>query len=598
EIHRMVHSGGVVERGVAADNLCRYFSVLPNKEQAWKDFITLSKYDNVHWKIPGSLSSAFLHVPDKDRAWNDIISLTKESNRNTRIGPTIALGSVFSYITDKEQGFNDILLLTTDVDETVRSLATLSLGSAFPHILDKGKAWEVLIRLIDDDNRDVRWRAADALAPAFSHVLDKEKASKDILFLSKKNDKIVLSGVAEALGSVFSYVINKDEVWNILLNLSANIDGFVRISATYSLGQISIFKATMAESESMFHEELENAIEFFEKSLLEGVFNNPAEFCLPFYRSFHAITSRKKDAEAEIEINLREAKEAVWGSNSREKLLEVVENLSNALKDVEDAGKKDFNAMKSNLTDFKRYCDRACELLDSTEENAPNAVNLMRRGLPIVDEQIKKILEDIEEKSKNFCKDSKRTAFKNISRKTYENVKGLGEVNSTVEAEIMLNKSIPFWRSTCTILPKESGVFINELLDEMEVAELYEKAKTNVTLLSAIVPQMLNLQEKLIEKDKLIEYLKESVTMRLDNINYGVFKIKHRSAEMSLTLNQVQIELKKIDKIKNDLDIIGINVEEFGDLQNQNFQELNNEMNNICNIIELEIIPKLPENDD
>ena len=433
---------------------------------------------------------------------------------------------------------------------------------------------------------------------AYSQISDKNGGISILNKLSEDNDYYVRDGTALCIGSAYPYIIDEKQAMYLIGRLSKDVDETVRSSAYYSLGRISIYKATLTENDNRFREELEKALEFFEKASNEKTYNNPAEFCLPFYRSFHAITSDKKDAEVEVKTYLKQARNAVRLSKSREKLLEVVENLSNALKEAQKTDKMDLDVMKSNLNAFRKYCDRACELLDSTEEVAPGAVNLMRRGLPIIDENIKKILADIEEKSKDFCKDSKQTPFENISRKTYENVKGLGELNSPIEAEMMLNKSISFWRSICDILPEESRVFINELLDKMEVAELYEKAKTNVIILSAVQPQIINLQEKLADKDKLIEYLKDSVTQRLDNINYGVFKIKHNSAEIKLALNQVQIELKKLNLIKTDIDNFGTNLEELGDLQNRNFKELNDGMNYICNIIENELLPKLPENED
>jgi hypothetical protein len=46
----------------------------------------------------------------------------------------------------------------------------------------------------------------------------------------------------------------------------------------------------------------------------------------------------------------------VEGSEIKEKLLEAVENLGNALTEVHKA--RDFNDLKSDLNAYRRYCDR------------------------------------------------------------------------------------------------------------------------------------------------------------------------------------------------------------------------------------------------
>ena len=74
----------------------------------------------------------------------------------------------------------------------------------------------------------------------------------------------------------------------------------MRVSATHSLGRASVFRATGAESEEDFRKEMKNALEFFERSSKEATYSNPSGFCLPFYRSFYAITFGKAVAEDEV----------------------------------------------------------------------------------------------------------------------------------------------------------------------------------------------------------------------------------------------------------------------------------------------------------
>jgi len=84
--------------------------------------------------------------------------------------------------------------------------------------------------------------------------------------------------------------------------LTNDKDNFVRTSTFHSLGKISIFKASQAEKEEDYKEELEKAITFFEKAAQESEYVNPSQFCLPFYRSFHTIIFQKQE-EVKEEID-------------------------------------------------------------------------------------------------------------------------------------------------------------------------------------------------------------------------------------------------------------------------------------------------------
>ncbi|HZY26579.1 MAG TPA: hypothetical protein VFE71_12185, partial [Bacteroidales bacterium] len=107
--------------------------------------------------------------------------------------------------------------------------------------------------------------------------------------------------------------------------------------------------ASQAETDEDYKKELEKAIEFFETSAKEASYyfpgNNPAEFCLPFYRSFHAIIFKKHEAREEVDRYLAEAKSAIEGSENKKQLFGAVENLAEALKEVQSLGNLDLSEM-------------------------------------------------------------------------------------------------------------------------------------------------------------------------------------------------------------------------------------------------------------
>ena len=232
---------------------------------------------------------------------------------------------------------------------------------------------------------------------------------------------------------------------------------------------------------------MENALGFFEKASKEVSFFNPAKFCLPFYRTFYTLTFKKEEAEAEVQNYLSEARSAVAGSDSKEKLLEAVENLGNALKEVQKA--RDFNEIKSDLNAYRRYCDRACELLDTTEEKAPGASRLIRKGLPIIDEKIKGIIAEIQEKAKALCKETKGTQLNDIGKEIFWQGQKLSQIGNP----IILDKNISELQGTVSLL---CGKLIED--DILEVLELLNKI-TNEQLIENKVEMMNNLMRTILD---------------------------------------------------------------------------------------------------
>lgn len=337
------------------------------------------------------LRNNFATIYDKKQAWEKLISLTYNEDSYVRWQSAYALGQSFSYTPDKEQAWMDLIRLTENIDSFVRYIISFTLWSAFPYVVDKNKAYEDLQRLTQ------HW------------------------------DFYVMRGAVYALGSAFPHVSDKNQVYADLHNFTQHKDTFARTYANYFLGRASIFKATEVENQEESKNELEKALKFFEKSLIESPDFNQASFCLPFYKSYYTITFDKHSPEAEVQKYLDQAKKAVEGSDSKGKLLEAVENLANALREAKGARK--FDEIKYDLNSYRRYCERATELIEITEEKAPGASKLIRRGLPIIDHRIKDIIAEIREKAKAICKKAKDTPLETLGLETNEKAKKLSELN-------------------------------------------------------------------------------------------------------------------------------------------------------------------------
>ena len=403
-----------------------------------------------------------------------------------RIEGVKLLRSNFADLPDKDEAWKDLIRLTGDEDSNVRRIAAGALGTAFQHVPDKDVAWKDLIRLTGDEDSNVRWDAVVALGIAFQHVPDKDAAWKDLHQLTGDEDRYVRWHAVGALGSTFQHVPDKDEAWEDLIRLTGDANSSVRAYANHSLGRASIFKATIAESKGDFESELNNAIDFFERSSNEATYFNPSNFCLPFYRSFCKITFEKTESEGEVQRYLSEAKSASEGSKNKETLLEAVENLASALTEAHKA--MDFGAMKSDLNTYRQYCDRAADLIDYAAEDAPGAARILRRGMPIIGKRIR----DIREKAEALCRETRGTGT------PYEPL-GI-EVNKWARdlsdrGYLRDEKDIPRVRDLlgklCSLISEDERDYPCKIVEEIhEEREPEDNLSDVVTALSYLVPSI------------------------------------------------------------------------------------------------------------
>jgi HEAT repeat protein len=393
----------------------------------------------------------------------------------------------FAFLIDYKQVWNDIHLFIQDNDSVVRYRSVGLLCAIFSQISDKKQAWMDLIRLTQDENEEVRWGAAFALHTVFSQVPDKKEAWNDLHLLTEDAKSEIRRGAAYTLGEGFMHIPDKKQAYDDLQRLTN--DEYVRVSAYNSLGKASIFRAANAEKEEEFRIELEKAISYFEETSKLGIFYKPARFCLPFYRSFYTLIFKKEDSEAEVQKYLLEAKSAVQGSESKEKLLEAVENLGNALKEVQNA--RDFNDMKSDLNAYRRYLDRVCELLDTTEDKASGASRLIRKGLPIIDERIKGVIAEINEKAKALCKQVKETEFKEIGQQVNNVGQELSKAIDPIRLEKEVSRMLIPISAMCKKMPEEDRGEACEILKQInDEQNLEDKLPLISMFLSKISTQM------------------------------------------------------------------------------------------------------------
>lgn len=433
KIHRMAQSEDVKERKKAVDQLRKNFVLFADKNQATIDLLVLIKDRSsiVRRRVAYALGLAFEHVTDKNQATKDLLALTKDGNSNVRGSAAKALGLAFEYVTYKYQVWEDLFAMTRDEDINVRKRAAYALGSAFEHAPNKDQAWKDLVSLVKG------WG------------LVREEGATEVFCCVWSEKWFVRRRVAYVLGSAFEHVNDKDQAIKDLLALTKDVDVNVRAYAYLFLGKAYILKATEAEHEDNFRKELEKALELFEKSSGERVFQNPAKFCLPFYRLFYTITFKRDHEEMEVQDYLNEAKSAVEGSSRKEKLLAAVENLSNAVKEAHKSG--DINDMIHGLNAYRRYCERVSKLLEATENEAPDATNLIRRGLPV----IKETIAEIQEKSKALCKQTQGTSYEDLGKEVNRVSQTFSRIRDPIGLEKGVNNLHKVLSAICEKIPED-----------------------------------------------------------------------------------------------------------------------------------------------
>ncbi|RXA20980.1 HEAT repeat domain-containing protein [Methanosarcina sp. MSH10X1] len=451
----------------------------------------------------------FSRLPDKQKAWNDFIRLAADRNIHVKRNAISALDSVFSQITDKQQAWNELHRLTNDQDSDLRQGTAYSLGAVFSQLPDKQQAWNDLHRLITDGNSRVKRGATYTLGLVFSQLSSKEQAWNDLQSLANDKDRGVRLRAASAIGSIFYHIPDKQQAWNELHRLTNDQDTGVKAYANHSLGEISIFKASQAEKEEDYKRELEEAIEFFEIAAQEDKWGSPSQFCLPFYRSFHTIIFKRQEAQEEVGKYLAEAKEAVRGSKSKELLFEAVENLANALKEVQNSENLNLEAKKDELKFYKKYCDRAVELMRDTEETAPFATIAMRKGLPILDRNLKELLEEIQRKARIACNESKGTDAEEIACTINREIQ-TWEIGNQEEMTFNVENLVFTLEANTPHNPQNNFLLdrIKQIPEQKDVSKQYNMLSSIITLIinSCLEQKLQDIGEKV---DKVSDKLEE-----------------------------------------------------------------------------------------
>jgi len=488
EIHIMASSKRIVDRREAASTLVSAFALLPDKVQAWDDLIELTRdwEFSLRWMAANALGLVFRYVPDKQLAWKDLHELIHDC-----------------YVKDDSKIF--------ELVDYAKPQAILSLGYAFQYFPDKRQAWKDLHDSVYTDEDNVRSCAAKALGSAFQYIPDKQLAWEDLIWLSG------------------------DEV------------SHVRMYAYHSLGRISIYKTLESKEMDAIRSELEAAVEFFERSSREIMFySNPASFCRPFYRSYLALTFQGA-SDAEVQKYLAEAKEAVGSSENKKELFGAVENLAKALEETQKLKEKSKEHIQSDLQAYRWYFERAAEHMVAVEEKAPDAVGLLRKCNPIIEERIEATIAGIQKTAREICQvtHGSGTKYEAPSAQIDRYAKSLSS-DDPLELFKACSSIASSAKEFCRLLPQDKRGRGCEIVDEIE-AEQEIPAKI-LKIDRALIYLQPNIEMAALES--AINSKLNDLDKKLNIIILDLSKIKIGSGNIFSNLCAVRTELNKIAEVE------------------------------------------------
>jgi hypothetical protein len=347
---------------------------------------------------------------------------------------------------------------------------------------------------------------------------------------------------------VFAHVTCQEQVLEKLRKLTHDPQKDVRAYANYSLGKIYVFKASRVENEEDYRKELEKAIGYFERSKKVSQMVNPSKFCLPFYRSFHTIIFKKQESIDEVNKYLIDAKVGIENSKSKELLFEAVENLANALKEVQKLNGMDLEAKKSELNFYRKYCEQAAELMRETEDTAPYATAAVRKGLPILDRNLKRILEEIRDNAKIACRNSIGTDTEEIACAINQEVKNW-EIGSQEEMTQMIEDLIDVFRLKMPHLPGYEYIFreIEGLRDEKNLVKQYKI----VCRLIGLVPIFSSMPDRVVQDIRSIKEVMTPVSDELKELRSSVDKLTASIDELQNPQEYLYIIQRDLKEIKD-----------------------------------------------
>nr|WP_321431077.1 hypothetical protein [uncultured Methanolobus sp.] len=446
---------------------------------------------------------------------DDIHKLSLSGNVEDRLNvPKILVGK-FKSMPNKSAAWSDLIRLANDDDPDVCFASTTALESSFEYVPNKATAWQDLNKLVFHRISHIQWIAAYTLDSAFKYVPDKITAWSDLNNLAKHDNYSVRIYIAAALGSAISYIPGDLQIDDNSLNcLVQDENPCVRMYANHSLGKICIFKASKSENEETSRALLENAIQYFEIATNECMDSNPAKFCNLFYRSLDAVLFKKDSSNEKIKEYLQDAKKEARRSKSKQKLIEAIEQLAEALETAQNA-KKSGISHQELLKRCSVICNRVDQLMGENKEKLPAIHELYKKNRPSFDAHIKELIDEVKKKAETVCREVRGTDVESIACSINKDIQEW-HIENQEQMEKNLDNMIFSLKAKVPDIPENKSIIAK--IDEIKAEPKVEDQIAILSTLIGLLPS-LSLHEDISKIKENTDTLIENIDQLIDSVD-------------------------------------------------------------------------------
>ena len=242
--------------------------------------------------------------------------------------------------------------------------------------------------------------------------------------------------------------------------------------------------------------------------------------------------------------------------------------------------------MKSDLDAYKQYCDKAIELLTTCEGKAPWASKCIRRALPIINDHIKKSIVSIRERSRSICSRTRGTNAEILGAEVYHLSRDLS-TDDSLKCHRSSLRIADVLRDLCELIPRKKRDHAIELVGDIGATKAFPEIMTKIELAISFIEPNIEISAFETCMTKQIQELKSDLIIRLDNINFSIFKTKINSSNR---FEELRLELRKLEELNEVVGRSGKKLEDLNLVEQQRIREAEAEVPRI--ITELEEFAK------
>lgn len=246
----------------------------------------------------------------------------------------------------------------------------------------------------------------------------------------------------------------------------------------------------------------------------------------------------------------------------------------------------DLEAMKGELNFYRKYCERAAELMRDTEESTPYATEVLRKGLPILDRNLKGIIEEIQKKAKIISEQTKGTRFEELGEELHRSGLSLLQVRDLVGFRKQIQNLENKLSVMCSKLPEGQKGEACELLGTLREEHSIEDK----------IPLINDILSKFSYQLDVINCLNriEARLDKLDCISFDIFRLKLNAGNVISNLDTMKTELRKLNET---VSLNTFSIDQLNSSQTDKLNDLKNDISERLDEIE-DLIESFPNNED